>query len=62
MSDQEKSRSPSAGKHGYRPAIVLLVILAAVVIGVALKFNKQRTATTAQEQTTRENPEPVVPK
>jgi hypothetical protein len=63
MSNQEKSRSPSTGKrHGYRPAIVVFVILAAVVIGVVLKFNTrgERTATTAPEQTTRENP--VVPK
>jgi hypothetical protein len=58
MSNQEKSK-PSMGKRGhtYRPAIVVSVILAAVVIGVVLKFNtrEQRTATTAQEQTTREN-------
>ena len=66
MSNQEKSRSPSTGKHrhGYRPAIVVFVMLAAVVIGVVLKFNarEQRTATTAPEQTARENPGPVVPK
>ena len=64
MSDQEQSRSSPAGKHrhGYRPAIVLFVILAAVVIGVVLKFNKQRTPITAQEQTTSESQEPAVPK
>ena len=66
MSNQEKSRSRSTGerRHGYRPAIVVFVMLAAVVIGVVLKFNarEQRTATTAPEQTTRENPGPVVPK
>ena len=64
MSNQEKSRSPSTGKRrrGYRPAIVMFVILAALVIGVVLKFNTrgQRTATTAPEQTTRENA--VIPK
>jgi hypothetical protein len=66
MSNQEKSRSPSTGKRrlGHRPAIVVFVILAAMVIGLVLKFNtrEQRTATTAPEQTTRENPGPAVPK
>jgi hypothetical protein len=66
MSNQEKSRSPSMGRRGqgYRPAIVVFVILAAVVIGVVLKFNtrEQRTATTAPEQTTREDTGLVVPR
>ena len=65
MSNQEKSRSRSTGerRHGYRPAIVVFVILAAVVIGVVLKFNtRERTATTAPEQTTRETPGLVVPR
>jgi hypothetical protein len=72
MSNQEQSRSPSPGqrRHGYRPGIVVFVILAAVAIGVALKSNmrEQRTATTAPEQTTPpeettgEIPEPIVPR
>jgi len=64
MSHQENLKSPSTGKprHGYRPAIVASVILAAVVIGIVLKFNtrEQPTTTTAPEQTTRDDPEPVV--
>jgi NADH:ubiquinone oxidoreductase subunit 6 (subunit J) len=66
MSSQEKSRNPSTGwrGHTYRPAIVVAVILAALVIGVVLKFNtrEQRTATTAPEQTTKENPGLEVPR
>jgi hypothetical protein len=66
MSHQEKSRNPSAGKRrrSYRPAIVVFVILAAVVIGVVLKFNarEQRSVTTAPEQTTQENPGLAVPR
>jgi ABC-type Fe3+ transport system permease subunit len=66
MSNQEKSRNPYAGKRrsGYRPAIVVFVILAAVVVGVVLKFNtrEQRTATSAPEQTTQENPGLAIPR
>jgi hypothetical protein len=66
MSSQEKSRSPATGtrRHGYRPAIVVFVIMAAVAIGVVLKSNmrEQRTATTTPEETTRETAEPVVPR
>jgi hypothetical protein len=66
MSNQESSRNRSPGKRrsGYRPAIVVFVILTAVVIGVVLKFNtrEQRTATTAPEQTTQENPGLAIPR
>jgi hypothetical protein len=59
MSNQEKSRNLVAGerRRGYRPAIVLFVILVAVLIGVALKSNmrEQRVASTAPEETSREN-------
>jgi hypothetical protein len=42
---------------GYRPALVLLVLLVAVLIGVVLKFStrEQRTAIMAPEQTKQED-------
>lgn len=40
-------------RRGYRPGVVLLALLAAVLIGVVLKFStrEQRTAIIAPEQT-----------
>ena len=66
MSHPENSKVPSPGKPrpGYRPAIVVSVFLAAVVIGIVLKFNtrEQPSATTSPEHAAREDPEPVVPR
>jgi hypothetical protein len=54
MANHERS-SPPTGKRrrGYRPAIVLFVVLAAVVIGIVLKNTReQQTATNAPEPST----------
>jgi hypothetical protein len=65
MSNHETSSSPETRKRGrgYRPAIVLIAALVAVVVGVVLKnIREQQTAINAPEQTTRENPGPADPK
>jgi hypothetical protein len=51
-------------RGSYRPAIVLFVTLAAVMIGVGLKYNtrEQRIATIAIEQTSGESPGLAVPR
>jgi hypothetical protein len=51
-------------RRGYRPAIVLLVLLAAVMIGVILKFStrEQRSAIIAPEQTKQDDSGLAVPR
>jgi hypothetical protein len=48
MSNYETSSNPSMGQRsrGYRPAFVLLVALAAVVIGVVLKNTREQQIAT----------------
>jgi hypothetical protein len=65
MSNHETSSNPETRKRGrgYRPAIVLIAVLVAVVVGVVLKNTReQQTAINAPEQTTGENPGPADPK
>jgi hypothetical protein len=65
MSNHETSSSPETRtrSRGYRPAIVLIAVLVAVVVGVVLKnAREQQTAINALEQTTGENPGPADPK
>jgi hypothetical protein len=55
MDNHETSSSPPTGKHrrGYRPAIVLFVVLAALVIGFVLKNTREpQTAINAPEPST----------
>jgi hypothetical protein len=63
MSNHETSSSSPTGmrRRAYRPAIVLFVISATVMIGVVLKTNArdQRTTTPVAEQITGENPGPA---
>ena len=51
-------------RAGYRPALVLLVLLAAVLVGVALKFStrEQRTEIIDSEQTKQQDTGLAVPR
>jgi hypothetical protein len=60
MANHEKSSSPPTGKRhpGYRPALVLFVVLASVVIGIVLK-NTQTAINAPEPSSTGESSRPA---